>query len=61
MCPGCCSKVKEKVGEHERVNDCEKEGGKKNYASCTAQVTFLKILLPPDDGHIILIAVHVML
>lgn len=41
--------------------NCEKEGGEKNYASCTAQVTFLKILLPLDDGHIILIAVHVML
>lgn len=40
--------------------NCEKEGGK-NYESCTAQVTFLKILLPPDDGHIVLIAVHVML
>lgn len=38
----------------------KKKGGG-DYASCTAQVTSLKILLPLDDGHIILIAVHVML
>lgn len=38
----------------------KKKGGK-NYASCTAQVAFLKTLFPLDDGHIILIAVHVML